>query len=206
MLRYAEIVEDIKSRSGKSMNIIIYREKSVPRNYEKLWYDLKIDYTTETRETSFVDNGTLNEYTKIQVGNFFFDNNKMEFKFELKIHEYDLTGDGIKEMNSMESKMNILKDLGGLLDSGACSNIEITIDDKTFKLHSEIMSRVLSMATVIEEDMMDSKLFEKFLRFVYTGEFGSDLSGEELIKMKSFAEKINYISLQNVCNNLMIKN
>lgn len=205
--RFAEIVNDYESsenRNAKCMNVIIYRDKNSPNCYQKFSYDLTINYLNSTKE-SIMDktNKMLHDLDKFMVADNFIDDYFMEFRFEIKLHEYDLTGAEIKSMNSIEYKMNLLKDLDELLDSGISSDMEIKVDGTRFKVHKTIMARSPDLTNNLVD--IDDKLFGKYLKFVYTGEFGGIMKKEELESMKIFAENIKFDTLESVCAE-MLKN
>lgn len=186
------------------MNVIINRDEKVPRSYQKFTYDLKILYLSSRREFVMeTENQMLYDHDKFIVADKFIDDLLMEFQFEIKLYEHDLTGDDIKSMNLVEYKMNIIKDLDRLLESGIGSDMEIRVDKKTFKLHKAIMARAPTLPNEVND--VDDEIFCKFLKFVYTGEFGS-ATKDELQKLKAFAEKIKFDNFEVVCDKMMVNN
>jgi hypothetical protein len=196
-------LECYENKNAKCMNVIIRRDVSVPRSYEKFTYDLKINYLNSHKE-SIIEKASklLHDHDKFIVADNFIDDHFMEFRFEIKLQEYDLTGAEIKSMNSIEYKMNILKDTELLFMNGVGSDDEI----EGFKVHNAIMARSPDIQEVtkgIDQDF-DAELLKNYLAFVYTGEFMYDLEKEELESLKIFAEKVKFDSLKNVCENMLM--
>lgn len=185
------------------MNVIIYRDLNAPNCYQKFSYNLKINYLNSQKESIIEkDNKLLHDVDKFIVADNFIDDYFMEFRFEIKVHEYDMTGSEIKNINSVEYKMNLLKDLEGLLESGISSDMEIKVDGTKFKVHKAIMARSPDLPAGDTLDV-DDKLFGKYLKFVYTGEFGCTLNKKMIEKMKIFAECIKFDALRNTCDHMM---
>lgn len=186
----------------KSMNLVILRDENAPNTYGKFSYDVNINYKNSRGEYNIQKMAQkLRDAEVFTITGKFIDNYLMEFEFEIKVHEFDLSGFEVKSINSIDNQMKVLKDIEGLLESGLCSDMEIKVGGNEFKAHKAIMSRSPNIPVTLD---FENNLYRMYLKFVYTGGFGGEMQKDELEKMKKFAEKLEFVALQNVCNAMLL--
>lgn len=159
-------------------------------------------YTVEQTQNLFHDEANLTIFN-LKMDYFF-----MSISFEIKIHEHDMTGMGIKNICDISYKMTILKDLENLLKTGKNADMELMLKDKSVvKVHKAILARSPFFRNIpdiqqMEQLSIDSLLMEKYLKFVYTGELDYETNEYDLGKLKLIAEKHQFNDLKDICSEM----
>lgn len=169
-------------------------------------FDVKIRVKKRNIERTFEKHGILlhDRFNFIYYG-LALDYVLMELDFEIKIHEHDITGCAVKSYSDINYKLNILKDMGRLLETGKNADMILVLnDDSTVSVHKDIIARSPFFRKIIdkkltEKIMIDKFLMMKYLKFIYTGDLANDTKEHEIAELRDIADKHQFVSFKDIC-------
>ena len=198
------------TENPKQLHVKVYREYDITGCYEMRTFDIKISVKKRNGERKFEKHGMLlhNQFNFTYYG-LTLDYIFMDISFEIDIHEYDMTGSSVKSFNDINYKLNILKDMGKLLETGKNADMILSLkDDSTVSVHKDIIARSPFFRKIIknqltEKIMIHKHLMMKYLKFIYTGELDIDTNEVELAHLHNIADKHHFISLKEICSEML---
>lgn len=204
-------MEDTENNDKKQLHVKIFRDQNESGCYEKRTFDVKFRVKKRNHEKNFEKQGMLlhNKFNFTYFG-FDVDYTFMDISFEVRINEYDITGSAVKSFSDINYKLNVLKDMKKLHETGKNADMVLVLkDESTVLVHKDFVARSPYFRNMIdmkltEKISIDKVVMEKYLKFIYTGELANDTNELYLSKLSEIAEMHQFAGLKNICNEILM--
>lgn len=152
----------------------------------------------------------LNSWSSFVLDDILLSRNFIQFQFRVDLIEYCLSSTNIKPMESIEYKLNLIKDMENLLVSATrYDSLLMSANGKISKVHgailasrSDVFQTQLTEGTFQKISTCNDRVMNKFLKYLYCGML-ADVGTSELRDLIFLFEKYKINEGCKIANQLM---